>query len=118
MDCIICLNSIEDFYVPEFMKCEHYCFHKHCLKKWLEKGNSCPICRKEYDREPTIIQEKIKQEFNKKDNKNKDIYVEYIYLCPEERNRFAKLDNTVYVNNYNYDWEKITQGMANLRYSN
>uniref|UniRef100_A0A6C0AC53 RING-type domain-containing protein n=1 Tax=viral metagenome TaxID=1070528 RepID=A0A6C0AC53_9ZZZZ len=64
MDCIICLNSIENFYVPEFIKCEHYCFHKHCLKKWLEKSYSCPICRKEYDREPTIIQEKIKQENN------------------------------------------------------
>lgn len=28
------------------LKCRHY-FHQQCLKKWHEKHNTCPLCRKE-----------------------------------------------------------------------
>jgi len=41
--CSICLKTI---YENNFTKtlCKHI-FHKHCISTWLEKKNSCPLCR-------------------------------------------------------------------------
>ena len=41
--CSICLKAI---YENDFTKtlCKHI-FHKHCINTWLEKKNSCPLCR-------------------------------------------------------------------------
>ena len=41
-ECSICLNSIETNITKT--KCGHF-FHKDCLEKWLETGNTCPECR-------------------------------------------------------------------------
>ncbi|KAJ0973034.1 hypothetical protein J5N97_020993 [Dioscorea zingiberensis] len=43
--CAICL---EDLVVGEELRrlpCSHSCFHSKCLGRWLEKSDSCPICR-------------------------------------------------------------------------
>ena len=43
-DCSICLSP---FLLPgekTYTACRHT-FHQACLQKWLEKGDSCPICR-------------------------------------------------------------------------
>lgn len=29
------------------LRCHHY-FHQECIQKWLERNNSCPICRHNY----------------------------------------------------------------------
>ena len=41
--CSICLKAM---YENDFTKtlCKHI-FHKHCINTWLEKKNSCPLCR-------------------------------------------------------------------------
>ena len=44
-DCPICYCSMKDTKVYETC-CNHH-FHKHCLNKWLEKNDNCPICRKQ-----------------------------------------------------------------------
>lgn len=44
-DCSICLNP---FLIPNektYTACRHT-FHQACLQKWLEEGDSCPICRR------------------------------------------------------------------------
>ncbi|KAL9658569.1 hypothetical protein ABK040_006107 [Willaertia magna] len=47
-DC--CPICTEDFKVDEpchkLEKCKHF-FHVNCLKLWLEKHNTCPLCRDE-----------------------------------------------------------------------
>lgn len=43
--CSICLDTFQpDHRTHEVTPCQHY-FHAHCLNKWLESHNSCPICR-------------------------------------------------------------------------
>ncbi|XP_057426291.1 RING-H2 finger protein ATL32-like [Lotus japonicus] len=39
--CAICF---EDFHVGVRMPCLHM-FHKDCITSWLQKANSCPLCR-------------------------------------------------------------------------
>ncbi|QCD95619.1 E3 ubiquitin-protein ligase [Vigna unguiculata] len=39
--CSICF---EDFDVGVRMPCLHM-FHKNCISEWLQRGNSCPLCR-------------------------------------------------------------------------
>ena len=54
-DCPICLsnfagspNDVEDVDSSDKLviklKCNH-CFHKECLREWLEKNQTCPVCR-------------------------------------------------------------------------
>ena len=43
-ECCICLDSINDNQNMIITKCKHY-YHKKCLHLWLEKSNSCCICR-------------------------------------------------------------------------
>ncbi|XP_063812625.1 E3 ubiquitin-protein ligase TTC3 isoform X2 [Pseudophryne corroboree] len=41
--CIICHDELKQFPV-HFLDCGH-CFHKHCIKKWLNTQSTCPTCR-------------------------------------------------------------------------
>lgn len=43
-ECSICLNSMNNYNDLVILKCKHY-YHKDCLNTWLNKNNSCPICR-------------------------------------------------------------------------
>jgi len=49
MDCAICLDIIDKKYKPDFVKCNHFSFHKECLDSWVKRNRSCPICRKNYN---------------------------------------------------------------------
>ncbi|XP_057809170.1 RING-H2 finger protein ATL22-like [Salvia miltiorrhiza] len=43
--CSICLeNYSEKETVSVISKCQH-CFHTHCIQQWLEKSDTCPVCR-------------------------------------------------------------------------
>lgn len=42
-ECAICIEPIHKEYVPLFV-CNHK-FHKHCINKWLQINNYCPLCR-------------------------------------------------------------------------
>lgn len=45
--CIICFEELDDSNICELnCSCLNKFYHENCLKKWIEKKNSCPICRK------------------------------------------------------------------------
>lgn len=42
--CPVCLNTNESFRRMITLKCNHS-YHKTCIDSWLEKENTCPVCR-------------------------------------------------------------------------
>jgi hypothetical protein len=44
LECSICLNKFSDNNKGYELKCEHI-FHKDCIKEWMERSKTCPICR-------------------------------------------------------------------------
>jgi hypothetical protein len=42
--CPICFDDYTDNCVLSETECKHY-FHEECLEKWMERNNTCPICR-------------------------------------------------------------------------
>jgi len=44
--CTVCCDSIFQGKKGMFMPCGHI-YHPDCLKPWLEKNNTCPVCRYE-----------------------------------------------------------------------
>lgn len=68
--CSICLNDInlkpDDLFLfnknmGHKLPCEHI-FHYKCIKRWIEKNDTCPYCRSIIDNEDPLIMEKQKQE--------------------------------------------------------
>jgi len=43
-DCSICINSFHKKDEIRVLPCSHF-FHKECIDDWIQKENSCPICR-------------------------------------------------------------------------
>ncbi|RHN56092.1 putative aminoacyltransferase, E1 ubiquitin-activating enzyme [Medicago truncatula] len=41
-ECAICLN---DVIIGVAMPCLSHTFHMKCIRRWLNRGNSCPLCR-------------------------------------------------------------------------
>lgn len=41
-------NKIEDAMVAHLLPCGHN-LHNDCLKPWVERANSCPICRQSFN---------------------------------------------------------------------
>ena len=47
-DCFICFESLSgETLVQCVTRCKNY-FHEECLKIWLSKNNTCPLCRSEW----------------------------------------------------------------------
>ena len=44
IECCICFNTYEQTDSVSKLKCSHI-FHKNCIKTWLNKAGTCPICR-------------------------------------------------------------------------
>jgi hypothetical protein len=42
-ECSICLDPISENAI-QCCKCGH-CFHEECIKRWLKKNPTCPLCR-------------------------------------------------------------------------
>ncbi|KAG8367923.1 hypothetical protein BUALT_Bualt16G0123200 [Buddleja alternifolia] len=42
--CSICMEDFKTNYPFVTMPCEHY-FHKDCIVEWLQRRNTCPLCR-------------------------------------------------------------------------
>ena len=43
-NCVICLEDFKNREKAIILPCIHL-FHKNCIKSWLKKNNSCPICK-------------------------------------------------------------------------
>lgn len=50
-ECSICLECIDDEKTKT--TCGHY-FHKSCLNTWLQKHNTCPVCRTQISKSTMI----------------------------------------------------------------
>ncbi len=48
--CSICLNEIITH--EKELQCKHK-YHKDCINKWLERSNTCPVCRRSVEEERT-----------------------------------------------------------------
>ena len=44
--CVICFEEYKDESIISKLECTHI-FHKICLSTWIEKNQSCPLCRDE-----------------------------------------------------------------------
>jgi len=45
--CSICHGAFETGEVCMAMPCGHQAFHQECLRKWLQRHRTCPMCRAE-----------------------------------------------------------------------
>ncbi|KAF6040734.1 hypothetical protein EB796_000937 [Bugula neritina] len=45
-DCIICSEVFSSKAGRYPLSCGHSCFHSKCIKQWLERDPSCPMCRR------------------------------------------------------------------------
>ena len=43
-NCVICLEDFKNHDKAIILPCIHL-FHKNCIKNWLKKKNTCPICK-------------------------------------------------------------------------
>jgi len=44
--CSICLNSLgKNKICKPICKCNNIFYHKECIKTWLKKKSTCPICK-------------------------------------------------------------------------
>jgi hypothetical protein len=46
-ECAICLDSLDNLEgnkIIQLNNCNHQ-FHESCLKQWIDKNNTCPLCR-------------------------------------------------------------------------
>ena len=43
--CTICLERMRPHEKAAQLPCGHFSFHTDCLKKWLTRNCSCPLCR-------------------------------------------------------------------------
>jgi E3 ubiquitin-protein ligase RNF115/126 len=50
--CTVCCEQIAMAMKGMFMPCGHV-YHQECLSPWLEKNNTCPVCRFELPLEQT-----------------------------------------------------------------
>ena len=50
MNCAICLNGMRKTRHTRELKCGH-CFHSTCFSKWEQSGGeTCPLCREEFNK--------------------------------------------------------------------
>lgn len=42
--CTICLSDYDECQNLIVLDCQHY-FHEKCIKSWLKKQTTCPVCR-------------------------------------------------------------------------
>ena len=54
-ECSICLDSFKENEKYIQLPCpeQNHCFHSNCIKEWLSRNNTCPLCRTEFSQERT-----------------------------------------------------------------
>ena len=55
-DCPICLDSFRENEKYIQLPCseDSHCFHNNCIKEWLSRNNTCPLCRTEFNQQRSI----------------------------------------------------------------
>lgn len=58
-DCTICQEQIkkgQDFARLHCSDIVNHCYHKNCITPWLQKNNSCPVCRADLSRNTNNVE--------------------------------------------------------------
>lgn len=74
--CPVCLLSFNSrSLVKELPKCKH-CFHADCIIPWLEKTNTCPLCRNEFPTDDFEYEEqrRLKEKEADKEERLEDLH--------------------------------------------
>jgi Ring finger domain len=45
LECIFCTEDLHGATILQLPNCDHHMFHEGCVLRWLERHNSCPVCR-------------------------------------------------------------------------
>ena len=53
-ECRICLESFSDSDEINKTDCQHI-FHHECLKAWLQRHNTCPLCRQQLEEQQEVL---------------------------------------------------------------
>lgn len=85
MECLICLDNIDENIICNTYCNHHFCYN--CLCKWLELNNNCPACRCEIN------------DFKYKNEKNKIIYINNSQNLENINQNIQELVN-IYNNSY------------------
>ena len=48
--CVICLENMDDKQTLLLLECTHI-YHKECIDDWLNKSQTCPMCRENIDKD-------------------------------------------------------------------
>jgi len=65
-NCPICLKNFEQDDIVNNLPCKHR-FHSDCIKQWLQKTNSCPVCRRQYPTDDERYEEMMKHKHRQKE---------------------------------------------------
>jgi len=74
-DCPVCQEDFNKDEQLNRLECNHL-FHKQCLKEWLERHNTCPMCRHELQTDDPEYEEK-KLDTKHKDRKKENVFSMY-----------------------------------------
>ena len=55
-ECSICLDIFKENEKYIQLPCpeNNHCFHNNCIKEWLSRNNTCPLCRTEFNQQRPI----------------------------------------------------------------
>ena len=94
-ECPICLGNIKENHTTE---CGHHFCHQ-CIFEWLKKHDSCPLCRQMI----SIVQ----------DN-HKDVHNDSNFTIDFTNN---ENDSKIFIYAHTFNFLRIMDGVAGLRYS-
>lgn len=69
----ICLICHEEMETAKKLACQHI-FHFNCLKEWLHRQQSCPICRTEIKTSKTIVNPQQQDPISAQQREENDVY--------------------------------------------
>ena len=58
--------------IIKILPCGH-AFHKKCIKKWLEKNNTCPYCNYDIKKDIEERKEELEKNFYEEEEENEQI---------------------------------------------
>ncbi|XP_065635232.1 RING-H2 finger protein ATL29-like [Quercus suber] len=61
LECAICLLEFEDDSLLRFLPVCHHVFHQECIDLWLESHKTCPVCRRDLDLPPDLLDKYSKE---------------------------------------------------------
>ena len=98
-ECCICLNPIEKKDEARITSCRHR-YHHECIRKWTERDNTCPQCRRRYNYIINIQKKKRERVYRPVPHIDEHYHLAYILYCFFNEEEFREvLRNGVEIGN-------------------